>query len=219
MVSSTDSIVLIQGETVTGRELIARAVHKVSPRCDWPFLKLNCAAIPFDLPEIVGRNEFREDRYYRLNVFPIHLPPLRERSENIPLLVRHYVQYFSSRMGKTIDTVPTETMDALTQYLWPGNIRELQNLIKRAVILSSGPVLQFPLFALQVCTIPPQVGGKHQTLEEAERAHILAAVIETNWVLSGPRGAVMRLGLNRSTLQFRMKKLGIAKSWTCESAM
>jgi formate hydrogenlyase transcriptional activator len=296
LVSSTDSTVLIQGETGTGKELVARAVHKLSPRSGQPFLKLNCAAIPFDLleselfghergaftgaiaqkfgrfeladkgtmfldevgdiplglqpkllrvlqereierlgssrtahvdvrlvaatnrdlAEMVDRNEFREDLYYRLNVFPIQVPPLRERREDIPLLTRHFVQQLSRKMGKTIETIPAETMGALTKYAWPGNIRELQNLIERAVILSSGPVLEFPLVDLKVPNLPPQNGGMHQTLEQAERELIVATLNETKWVLSGPGGAATRLGLNRSTLQFRMKKLGIVRSWTSD---
>ena len=293
-VAPTNSTVLIEGETGTGKELIARAVHNISPRCGRPFIKLNCAAIPFDLleselfghekgaftgavaqrtgrfeladkgtlfldevgdiplglqpkllrvlqeqelerlgstcirqvdvrlvaatnrdlAEMVEANEFRADLYYRLNVFPIHLPPLRERWEDIPLLVRHFVQYFARRMNKTIDTVSCETMQALTHYSWPGNIRELQNLIERAVILSPGPVLQVPLQGLSTRSIPAQDGGDPQTLEQAQRAHILATLRDTKWVLSGPRGAATRLGMNRSTLQFRMKKLGIARPWS-----
>jgi formate hydrogenlyase transcriptional activator len=295
LVSPTDSTVLIQGETGTGKELIARAIHKLSSRSGRPFLTLNCAAIPFDLLEtelfghergaftgaiaqklgrfeladkgtffldevsdiplglqpkllrllqeqeierlgstrtyrvdvrlvgasnrdlagMVERNEFRRDLYYRLNVFPIHVPPLRERSEDIPLLVRHFVQQFARRMNRTIETIPSETMRALTRYSWPGNIRELQNLMERAVILSPGSVLQVPLQGLGIRTIPAQDDGKHQTLEQAEREHILATLKETKWVLSGPRGAATRLGLNRLTLQVRMKKLGIARPWSC----
>jgi formate hydrogenlyase transcriptional activator len=293
LVAPTGSTVLIQGETGTGKELIARAIHKGSPRSGRPFLKLNCGAIPFglleselfghergaftgaiaqkigrfelahrgtffldevgdialglqpkllrvlqeqelerlgstrtyrvdirlvaatnrDLAGMVERNEFRADLYYRLNVFPIHLPPLRERSEDIPLLVRHFVQHFARRMGKTIETIPADTMDALTRYVWPGNIRELQNLMERAVIRSPGPVLQFRLRDLNIGAIPPQNGRTYQTLEQAEHAHILATLKETKWVLSGPRGAATRLGMNRSTLQFRMKKLGIRRPW------
>jgi len=297
-VAPTDSTVLIEGETGTGKELIARAVHNISPRYGRPFIKLNCAAIPFDLleselfghekgaftgavaqrsgrfemadkgtffldevgdiplglqpkllrvlqeqeverlgstrtfrvdvrlvaatnrdlAEMVEANEFRADLYYRLNVFPVHLPPLRERREDIPLLVRHFVQYFAWRMNRMIDTVPSETMQALTQYNWPGNIRELQNLIERAVILSPGPVLEVPLQGLSTRTIRAQDSGEHRTLEQAERAHILATLKDTRWVLSGPRGAATRLGMNRSTLQFRMKKLGIVRPWSyaCE---
>ncbi len=289
-VAPTDSTVLIEGETGTGKELVARAVHNLSPRCGRPFIKLNCAAIPFDLLEselfghergaftgaiaqrtgrfeladkgtllldevgdiplglqpkllrvlqeqelerlggtrthrvdvrlvaatnrnlasMVERNQFRDDLYYRLNVFPIHVPSLRERRDDIPLLVEHFVRHFSERMNRRIETIPSETMQALTRYDWPGNIRELQNLMERAVILSSGPELKMRPQDLNIRVSPPQDAG-HQTLEQAERTHILAILKETNWVLSGPNGAAMRLGMNRSTLQFRMKKLGIMR--------
>ena len=291
LVSPTDSTVLIQGETGTGKELIARAIHKLSYRAGRPFLKLNCAAIPFDLLEselfghergaftgaiaqklgrfeladkgtffldevgdiplgiqpkllrllqeqeverlgsartyrvdvrlvaatnrdlagMVERNEFRGDLYYRLNVFPVRLPPLRERKQDIPLLVYHFVQHFAARMNRTIQTIPSEAMEALTLHSWPGNIRELQNVIERSVILSPGPVLQVALGGLSVRTLPVPKAGQHQTLDQAEREHILAALKATQWVLSGSRGAASRLGMNRSTLQFRMKKLGIAR--------
>jgi formate hydrogenlyase transcriptional activator len=290
-VAPTDSTVLIEGETGTGKELVARAIHNLSPRCGRPFIKLNCAAIPFDLLEselfghergaftgaiaqrtgrfeladkgtlfldevgdiplglqpkllrvlqeqelerlggtrtyrvdvrlvaatnrglasMVERNQFREDLYYRLNVFPIQVPPLRERKGDIPLLVRHFVQHFARRMNRTVETISPEAMEAFIRYSWPGNIRELQNLIERAVILSDGPVLQIPLRDLTISAATTQHDGRHQTLEQAERAHILATLKETSWVLSGPKGAATRLGLNRSTLQFRMKKLGIVR--------
>jgi formate hydrogenlyase transcriptional activator len=290
-VAPTDSTVLIEGETGTGKELIARAIHNLSPRCGRPFIRLNCAAIPFDLLEselfghergaftgaiaqrigrfeladkgtlfldevgdipldlqpkllrvlqeqelerlggtrtyrvdvrvvaatnrglasMVERNQFREDLYYRLNVFPIQVPPLRERKEDIPLLVRHFVQHFERRMNRTVATISPETMDAFIRYNWPGNIRELQNLVERAVILSDGLVLQSPLRDVAISAATTQHDGRHQTLEQAERAHILATLNETKWVLSGPKGAATRLGLNRSTLQFRMKKLGIVR--------
>jgi formate hydrogenlyase transcriptional activator len=291
IVAPTDSTVLIYGETGTGKELIARAIHNLSPRCLNAFVKLNCAAIPTglleselfghekgaftgaiaqrigrfeladrgsvfldeigevplelqtkllrvlqereferlgstrtlrtdtrliaatnrDLSTMVEEQKFRSDLFYRLNVFPVRVPPLRERAEDIPMLVRHFVQHFGRRMKRTIETIPGETMDALIRYSWPGNIRELQNLIERAVILSRGPVLQVPLGDFESRTTPGQVNGKHQTLEDAERAHILATLKETRWVLSGPSGAARRLGMNRSTLQFRMKKLGIVR--------
>jgi formate hydrogenlyase transcriptional activator len=293
-VAPTDSTVLLYGETGTGKELIARAIHNLSPRCSNAFVKLNCAAIPTGLLESelfghekgaftgaiaqrVGRFEladrgtvfldeigevpldlqtkllrvlqereferlgstrtlrtdarliaatnrdlsammeeqkFRSDLFYRLNVFPIHVPALRERAEDIPMLVRHFVQHFARRMKRTIETIPSETMEALSRYSWPGNIRELQNLIERAVILSRGPVLQVPLADLDSRTTPGQVNGKHRTLEDADRAHILATLKETRWVLAGPSGAAIRLGMNRSTLQFRMKKLGIVRPGT-----
>ena len=295
-VATTDSTVLLLGETGTGKELIARAIHECSRRKERRLVKLNCVAIPSgllesemfghergaftgaitqkmgrleladqgtlfldevgdiplelqpkllrllqereferlgstrtkkvdvrlvaatnrDLEGMMAEKRFRSDLYYRLNVFPIEVPPLRERPEDIPLLVRHFVHHFAPQMNRRIETIPSETMDTLTRYSWPGNIRELQNLIERAVILSSGSVLQVPLRALNVRSISARHGGKHQTLEQAERAHILATLKETKWVLSGPRGAATRLGLNRSTLQFRMKKLGIFRPWTCE---
>jgi formate hydrogenlyase transcriptional activator len=290
-VAPTDSTVLIYGETGTGKELIARAIHNLSPRCSNAFVKLNCAAIPTglleselfghekgaftgaiaqrigrfelanrgsvfldeigevpldlqtkllrvlqereferlgstrtlrtdtrliaatnrDLSAMLEEQKFRSDLFYRLNVFPIRIPALRERGEDIPMLVRHFVQHFARRMNRNIETIPSETMESLSRYSWPGNIRELENLIERAVILSPGPVLHVPLGDFDSRTTPGQVNGKHQTLEEAERAHILATLKETRWVLSGPNGAAIRLGMNRSTIQFRMKKLGIVR--------
>ena len=254
VVAPTESTVLILGETGTGKELIARAIHTTSSRSRRPFVKLNCAAIPtglleselfghekgaftgaiaqrigrFELAdggtvfldevgeiplelqtkllrvlqereferlgstrtlrtnarliaatnrqlrEMVEQQKFREDLFYRLNVFPVNVPALRERSEDIPLLVNHFAQRFARQMNRTIETIPAETMAALTRYPWPGNIRELQNLIERAVILSRGPVLQVPLQDLDSCTAPRRDNGKDQTLEAAERAHILA---------------------------------------------
>ena len=292
VVAPTESTVLILGETGTGKELIARAIHAASSRSRRPFVKLNCAAIPTGLLEselfghekgaftgaiaqrigrfeladggtifldevgdiplelqtkllrvlqereferlgstrtlrtdarliaatnrelrkMVEQRKFRDDLFYRLNVFPIYVPALRERSEDIPLLVNHFAQRFARRMNRTIETIPAETMAVLTRYPWPGNIRELQNLIERAVILSHGPVLQVPLQDLDNCTAPRRDNGKDQTLEAAERAHILAILKETRWVLGGARGAAVRLGMNRSTLQFRLKKLGIVRS-------
>jgi formate hydrogenlyase transcriptional activator len=292
IVAGGDSTVLLLGETGTGKELIARAIHSQSPRDDRPFVKLNCAAIPTGLLESelfghergsftgaiaqkIGRLEvahqgslfldeigdiplelqpkllrvlqereferlgstrtqkvdvrivaathrdlegmileklFRSDLYYRLNVFPIYIPPLRERPEDISLLVQHFVQQATRRMRKTIDTVPSETMEALIHYRWPGNIRELENVIERAVILSPGPVLRLSLRDLNSRIAPGQNTDRHQTLEEVERTHILRTLKETRWILSGPSGAASRLGLNRSTLYFRMKKLGIARS-------
>jgi len=292
VVAPTESTVLILGETGTGKELIARAIHAASSRSRRPFVKLNCVAIPTGLLEselfghekgaftgaiaqrigrfeladggtifldevgdiplelqtkllrvlqereferlgstrtlrtdarliaatnrelrkMVEQRKFRDDLFYRLNVFPIYVPALRERSEDIPLLVNHFAQRFARRMNRTIETIPAETMAVLTRYPWPGNIRELQNLIERAVILSHGPVLQVPLQDLDNRTSPRRDNGKDQTLEAAERAHILAILKETRWVLGGARGAAVRLGMNRSTLQFRLKKLGIVRS-------
>jgi formate hydrogenlyase transcriptional activator len=291
VVAPTESTVLILGETGTGKELIARAIHIASSRSGRPFVKLNCAAIPTglleselfghekgaftgaiaqrigrfeladggtifldevgdiplelqtkllrvlqereferlgstrtlrtdarliaatnrDLRQMVEQQKFREDLFYRLNVFPIYVPALRERSEDIPLLVNHFVKRFARRMNRTIETIPAETVAALTRYPWPGNIRELQNVIERAVILSHGPVLQISLQYLDKNTAPRRDNGKDQTLEAAERAHILAILKETRWILAGPRGAAVRLGMNRSTLQFRLKKLGIVR--------
>jgi formate hydrogenlyase transcriptional activator len=167
------------------------------------------AATNRDLREMVEQQKFREDLFYRLNVFPIYVPALRERSEDIPLLVNHFVKRFARRMNRTIETIPAETMAALTRYPWPGNIRELQNVIERAVILSHGPVLQIPLQDLDNGIALRR--DKDQTLEAAERAHILTILKDTRWVLAGPRGAAARLGMNRSTLQFRLKKLGIIR--------
>jgi formate hydrogenlyase transcriptional activator len=289
-VAPTDSTVLIQGETGTGKELIAHAVHNISSRCGRPFVKLNCAAIPFDLLEselfghekgaftgaiaqkvgrfeladkgtlfldevgdippalqpkllrvlqeqqferlgstrthqvdvrlvaatnrnlvdMVKRNEFRRDLYYRLNVFPIPLPPLRARREDIPALVEHFVEIYSHRMGKQIDEVPAEAMRVFMGYSWPGNIRELQNFIERSVILSNGTVLRPPLEELDRHPDSELVGAV--TLEEAERDHIRKTLEEVRWVVAGPNGAAARLGIKRSTLYFRMQKLGISRS-------
>jgi formate hydrogenlyase transcriptional activator len=293
LVASTSSTVLICGETGTGKEVIARAIHKLGPRKHYPFVKLNCAAIPAgllegelfghergaftgavsrrtgrfevadggtifldevseiplelqtkllrvlqeseferlgstktirtdtrliaatnrDLAQMVRGQTFRSDLFYRLNVFPIRVPALRERVQDIPLLVRHFTQHFAKRMDKVIDTIPLETMRALAVYTWPGNIRELQNLIERAVILTSGSVLSVPLDDLQNRTIPNPAKFEFQTIAETERALILETLKNTKWVIAGPNGAAERLGINRSTLQFRMKKLGLVKPW------
>ncbi len=290
-VAPTDSTVLIHGETGTGKELIARAIHNLSRRQAHTFVKLNCAAIPTglleselfghergaftgaiaqrigrfelanrgtvfldevgeiplelqtkllrvlqereferlgssrtlksdarliaatnrDLATMVGEQRFRADLYYRLNVFPVRVPALRERPEDIPLLVRHFVQQFAKRMNRTIETIPSETMDALVRYRWPGNVREMQNLIERAVILSSGRRLRVPLEDVQAGPTGNRDPRVHQSLADAERAHIVAILKETGCVVSGPHGAAIRLGMNRSTLQFRMKKLGITR--------
>jgi formate hydrogenlyase transcriptional activator len=285
-VAPTDSTVLILGETGTGKEMIARAIHDLSRRGEGTFVKINCAAIPTGLLESelfghekgaftgaiaqkIGRFElahhgtlfldevgdiplelqpkllrvlqereferlggtrtirvdvrvvaatnrnlaqmveeglFRRDLYYRLNVFPIMVPPLRERSEDIPLLVRYFVQKYARLMDRRIETISAEEMDALTRYHWPGNVRELENLIERAVILSPGPELRLPVAELeQHSEIPSDL-----TLEAAEREHIIRVLRETNWVVGGPRGAATRLAMKRTTLQSKMRKLGIS---------
>jgi formate hydrogenlyase transcriptional activator len=291
-VAPTNSTVLVQGETGSGKELIARAVHNLSRRRAHSFVKLNCAAIPTglleselfghekgaftgaiaqrmgrfelasqgtifldevseislelqpkllrvlqereferlgnsrtlrtdarliaatnrDLNAMVEEQKFRSDLFYRLNVFPIYVPPLRERKEDIPFLVRHFAQHFARNMSKELDTISTETMNAMVCYPWPGNIRELQNVIERAVILSKGPELQVPLDGLKGKTADTngQTNGV-ATLEEIERKHILSILEQTNWVFAGPNGAAARLGLKRPTLQFRMQKLGISR--------
>jgi len=169
------------------------------------------AATNRDLGAMVEDQKFRADLFYRLNVFPVLVPPLRERQDDIPLLVRHFVQQFARRMGKAVDTIPTETMQVLMRYRWPGNIRELQNLLERAVILSSGPILKVPLDDLHVASAP--IGTRRiETLEDGERRHILEALAATDWVISGPKGAAGILGLKRSTLQARMEKLGIRRA-------
>jgi formate hydrogenlyase transcriptional activator len=293
-VAPSDSTVLLLGETGTGKELIARAIHKLSRREERTFVKLNCAAIPTglleselfghergaftgaiaqkvgrleladggslfldeigdiplelqpkllrvlqereferlgstrtkkvdvrvvaathrDLEAMIADKQFRSDLYYRLNVFPITIPPLRERPADIPLLVRHFARQAARKMNKAIDTIPCETMEALTQHPWPGNIRELENVIERAVILSPGPGLRVPLRDLHARIAPGHNHERSQTLEEVERKHILTTLKETRWVLSGPRGAATRLGLHRATLYFRMKKLGIVRPGT-----
>ena len=289
-VAPTDSTVLIQGETGTGKELIARSIHNLSSRCGRAFIKLNCAAIPFDLleselfghekgaftgaiaqkigrfeladkgtlfldevgdiplalqpkllrvlqeqeferlgsgrthqvdvrlvaathrnlVEMVKRNEFRSDLYYRLNVFPVPLPPLRARREDIPALVGHFVEIYARRMGKEIEQIPPETMSTLVSYQWPGNIRELQNFMERSVILTSGNVLHPPLASLKSAAEAESLGAI--TLEDAERDHIRKTLEQTRWVVAGPNGAAARLGIKRSTLYFRMQKLGISRT-------
>jgi formate hydrogenlyase transcriptional activator len=168
------------------------------------------AATNRDLARMVADGRFRADLYYRLNVFPIAVPPLRERREDIPRLVRHFTQHFARRMGRRIEAIPAAIMDALVSYSWPGNVRELQNVIERAVILSHGPALQVPLGDLQSAvtqTLEPTAAAV--TLAEAERKHILGALRETGWVVAGPKGAAARLGMKRSTLQEKMTKLRI----------
>jgi formate hydrogenlyase transcriptional activator len=301
-VAPTDSTVLINGETGTGKELIARGIHDLSPRRAKPFVKLNCAAIPTglleselfghekgaftgaiaqrigrfevanggtifldeigeiplelqtkllrvlqereferlgssrtlrtdarliaatnrDLEAMVSEQKFRSDLFFRLNVFPVHVPPLRERQGDIPLLVRHFTQQFSRRMKKVMETIPSATMDALSRYHWPGNIRELQNVIERAVIISTGSVLSVDVTDLKFPkAIPPAEkpaspkstnGALHNLLEETERQQVLQALKQCNWVVAGPNGAAALLGINRSTLQVRIRKLGISRS-------
>jgi len=288
-VAPTYSTVLIEGETGTGKELLARAIHDLSPRREEKFVTFNCAAIPLGLLEselfghergaftgaiarrmgrfeladngtlfldeigdislefqakllrvlqeqefeklgsthtqrvnvrlvaatnqhlkqMVAQKQFRSDLYFRLNIFPIAVPPLRQRREDIPLLVEAFVNDCSRRMNRRVDTVPVETMAALMQYAWPGNVRELQNFVERAVILSPGATLRAPLESLrwaeQVSPAPPV------TLGEAEYNHILKTLIETNWVIGGPKGAAKRLGVNRTTLNSKMRKLGLLR--------
>jgi len=286
-VAPTDSTVLVLGETGTGKELIARAIHNLSARYGRPFVKLNCAAIPLDLLEselfghergaftgavtqkigrfemahtgtlfldeigdlpltlqpkllrvlqeqeferlgsgrthhinvrliaathcdlalMVARNEFRGDLYYRLNVFPVAVPPLRERREDIRQLVRHFVEVFARRMGKQIEQIPDTTMNALSAYAWPGNVRELQNLIERAVIRSDHGVLPNPLPQSQVNECPPV--GPQGTLREYEASLILQTLRAAGGMIGGPQGAAARLGLKRTTLVSKMKRLGI----------
>jgi formate hydrogenlyase transcriptional activator len=181
------------------------------------------AATNRDLETLVAEQKFRSDLYYRLNVFPVRVPALRERPEDIPLLVRHFVQQFSRRLGKVIDAISSETMAALARYPWPGNIRELQNVIERAVILSNGPVLTVRTDDLRATSQPPASSpaangngsasavskNMRAALEEAERQQILAALEKANWVVAGPEGAAARLGMKRSTLQSRLQKFGI----------
>jgi formate hydrogenlyase transcriptional activator len=288
-VATTNTTVLIQGETGTGKELIAHAIHNASGRSGQPLIKLNCAAIPFDLLEselfghergaftgaiaqkigrfeladkgtlfldeigdiplplqpkllrvlqeqeferlgsgrthrvdvrlvaathqdlerMVRRGEFRSDLYYRLNVFPVTIPPLRDRREDIAPLVEHYVEVFCSRIGKSIDNIPEEFVDACKSYSWPGNIRELQNVIERAVILSNDnslPNILRPARSALPLAFPPST-----TLKESERILILGALEATGWVVGGPYGAAARLGMKRTTLIARMKKHGIIR--------
>jgi formate hydrogenlyase transcriptional activator len=292
-VAPTDSTILVLGETGTGKELIARAIHNLSARRERTLVKVNCAAIPtglleselfghekgaftgaiaqrvgrfelahrgtlfldevgdipielqpkllrvlqeqeferlgssrtirvdvrlvaatnVDLAQRVKDNQFRSDLYYRLNVFPVTIPPLRDRREDIPLLVRYFAQKYARRMKKPVDTIPVKAMTALSDYHWPGNVRELENFIERAVILSRGKELQLPLAELKqrakVIAVPSPDGLA--TLEHAEREHIVRALGEADWVIGGPAGAAAKLGMKRTTLQSRIKKLGIAR--------
>jgi formate hydrogenlyase transcriptional activator len=288
-VAPTDSTVLITGETGTGKELIARAIHNLSPRRERTFVKVNCAAIPTglleselfghergaftgaisqrigrfelanggtifldeigDIPvelqpkllrvlqeqeferlgstqtihvnvrlvaatnrnleEMVAARSFRTDLFYRLRVFPLVMPPLRDRQEDIPALVRYFVEKYARRMNRGVETIPAETLDLLVRYAWPGNIRELENLIERAIIVSPGTVLRVPHSELKP---PIEPSSDALTLRAAERIHILKALEATNWVLAGPHGAAARLGMKRTTLQSKMRKLGLAKN-------
>jgi formate hydrogenlyase transcriptional activator len=288
VVAPTDSGVLIQGETGTGKELIAQAIHNRSARRDRPFIKVNCAAIPSglleselfghekgaftgaimrkpgrfeladkgtlfldevgdipldlqakllrvlqeheferlgstrtqqvdvrviaathrDLKQMVEEGTFRSDLYYRLHVFPLLVPPLRERREDIPLIVRHFVDKYAQRMKRRIETIPARTMEVLANYPWPGNVRELQNFVERAVILSPGTSLRAPLEELKQDTTKASTTSL-STLEEMEREHVLRALRESNWVTGGPNGAAVRLGMKRTTLAYRIRKLGI----------
>ena len=305
LAAPANTTVLLRGETGTGKELFARAIHNLSPRQDRTFVKVNCAAIPAglleselfghergaftgaisqkvgrfeladkgsifldevgdiplelqpkllrvlqeqeferlgsnrtqsvdvrvvaatnaDLGRLVADKSFRSDLFYRLNVFPIQIPALRERREDIPLLVRYFVQKFSQRFNKTVLYVPADAMDALTNYAWPGNVRELENLLERAVLLSPGKELRVPLAELkstlsaangespaaEFTDTPVTSATQVATLEEAERQHILRALRQTHWRVAGPRGAATLLGIKRTTLQARMRKLGIRR--------
>jgi len=293
-VAPTDSTVLILGETGTGKELLARAIHTLSSRRDKSFIKVSCAAIPLglleselfghekgaftgaitrklgrvelahqgtifldeigdiplelqpkllrvlqereferlgstrtirvnlrvvaatsrDLTKMVADKQFRGDLYYRLNVFPVSVPPLRERIDDIPPLVRHFVGYYAHRMNKRIRAIPPEAMEALNHYPWPGNVRELQNYIERAVILSPGPVLQAPLGELKRSAdrVPVRTNPLASSLAETEREHILQALQQTHWIIGGPKGAAARLGVRRTTLYSKMERLGISRS-------
>jgi formate hydrogenlyase transcriptional activator len=287
IVAPTDTTVLINGETGTGKELIAEAIHKCSGRSSGPFVKVNCAAIPFDLLEselfghergaftgavnqrvgrfeaanrgtlfldeigdiplalqakllralqeqeferlgsthtrrvdvrvvaatnqdlaaLIAEKQFRMDLYYRLNVFPVALPPLRQRMEDIPMLVRHFVETYGARMSKQISRIPNEAMDTLMRYPWPGNVRELQNCIERAVILTTGGVLQVPPLRSRVLTRTEPV-----TLVEAQRDHIRKTLDESNWVVGGKSGAAARLGVHRTTLIDKMRRCGLSRA-------
>jgi transcriptional regulator with GAF, ATPase, and Fis domain len=169
------------------------------------------AATNRDLATMVAQKQFRSDLYYRLKVFPIFAPPLRERAEDIPILARHFVDAHSRRMGKTIQTIPDEVMKALTRWPWPGNIRELENFLERAVILTRGPVLYVPLAELETVTDEQIANYEDATLHAAEREHILRVLRETDGLIGGPDGAAFRLGLKRTTLNSKIKKLGIER--------
>src|SRR5262249_7799816 len=169
------------------------------------------AATNRDLARMVGEQRFRDDLYYRLNVFPIHMPPLRERAEDIPALVRYFVQRLARPMNRDVEVIPSETLAALSRYRWPGNVRELANLIERSMILSPGRTLQVPLAELDGLGTPTSDAAEASTLRSMERAHILRALDEANWTLGGPHGAAARLGMKRTTLQSWIKRLGITR--------
>ena len=301
VVAPTDSSVMLLGETGTGKELIARAIHNLSGRRERAFVKFNCAAIPLglleselfghergaftgaiaqktgrfelankgtllldevgdiplelqakllrvlqeqeferlgsnhthkvdvrliaathrDLSAMVREGTFREDLYYRLKVFPIEVPPLRHRTEDIPKLVWHFTGFYSRRMKKRIDQVPPETMDALVQYRWPGNVRELQNFVERAVILSPGSVLRAPILELEPFRPQRQLDSPISSLKQVQRDHILRALDATDWVVGGRNGAAERLGMKRTSLVYRMCKLRINRraSSACKSTV
>lgn len=289
IVAPTDSTVLIHGETGTGKELVAQAIHNLSPRRHAPLVKLNCAAIPAglieselfghergaftgaltqrigrfemanggtlfldeigdialdlqvkllrviqeqeferlggtrstkvnvrlvaathrNLSQMVEDKQFRADLYYRLSVFPVSLPPLRDRPEDIPALVRHFIARYSERLNKVVDEIAPETMDAIVAYDWPGNIRQLQNFIEHGVIVSEGPVFQPPLGQLRRRTEATSLPTSRKTLEDATRDHILQTLEETRWIVGGRNGAAARLGVARTTLLSKMRRLGI----------
>src|SRR6202034_601487 len=291
-VASTDSTVLIEGETGTGKELVAHAIHNGSQRVGRAFIKLNCAAIPLGLLEselfchekgaftgaiaqkagrfeladkgtlfldevgdiplelqakllrvlqeheferlgsnrthkvdvrmiaathrnlasMVKQGTFREDLYYRLKVFPVNLPSLRQRADDIPTLVRHFAALYARRMNKTIEEIPAETLEALVRYRWPGNVRELQNFIERAVILSPHSVLRAPISELESYAPQRTAEPSMTDLAQVERDHIVRALEATNWVIGGRKGAAERLGMKRTSLVYRMKKLRIKRT-------
>jgi formate hydrogenlyase transcriptional activator len=176
------------------------------------------AATNRELAPMVDTGQFRADLYYRLNVFPITVPPLRQRAADIPLLVRHFVRHYARQLRKRIDTIPADAMEALMHYHWPGNVRELQHIIERAVILSPGPVLRLVLDERPRSQPAPGSPARVRTLEEVEREHILKVLQDTKWVVGGPHGAAARLGLRRTTLLYRLEKLGIARQPSCTHA-
>jgi transcriptional regulator with GAF, ATPase, and Fis domain len=194
------------------RALQEREIERLGGNRSIPVNMRLIAATNRDLSKMVADKEFRSDLYYRLKVFPVFAPPLRERTSDIPILVRHFVATHSRRMGKTIESIPDETMEALVHWRWPGNIRELENFLERAVILTRGPVLYVPLAELQMAEDPQDAEQQNPTLHEAEREHILRVLRETRGQIGGDDGAAARLGLKRTTLNSKLKKLGIERS-------